>query len=39
MILGCPHGFNWTIVHEANKVIHIDKTGELAVMPPATLQN
>ena len=27
-IQGCPHGFDWTIVHEGNKVIHIADTGE-----------
>jgi hypothetical protein len=27
-IQGCPHGFDWTIVHEQNKVIHIADTGE-----------
>lgn len=27
-IQGCPHGFDWTIVHEADKIIHIADTGE-----------
>ncbi len=32
-ITGCPHGFDWTIIHEASNVRHIADTGEQAIIP------
>ena len=32
MIIGCPNGIDWTIIHENNKVKHITESGQEVII-------